>query len=102
MALVVAPVRGEARDCCSNSARISGSTVEKGIRWLAIIKRKAHHSLCIGRDSVENKRSKDVLFSISLGIPRVRARATIAIRIIGFLTRLSGETIFPKTKELAN
>ncbi len=33
-----------------------------------------------------------VLFSISLGMPNVNTSATIAIRIIGFLTRLNGET----------
>jgi hypothetical protein len=41
---------------------------------------------------------KHVLFSISLGMPRVRARATIAIRIMGFLTRLKGETAYQTTK----
>lgn len=35
----------------------------------------------------------NALFSMSLGTPRVKPRATIASKIIGFLTRLIGETV---------
>lgn len=41
----------------------------------------------------KGSQSRDILFSISLGMPSVSARATIASRIIGFFTRLNGETI---------
>lgn len=41
----------------------------------------------------KKKKRKNVLFSINLGMPKVKTRATTAIRIIGFFSRLNGETV---------
>lgn len=62
--------------CSSNSARISGSTAT------------SQHTVgtLIGKVI-------DVLLSIKYGIPNTRPNPTTASNIIGFLSRLSGETV---------
>lgn len=81
IALLVAPEIGEARECCSNSARISGSTKQWSDTTI---------------DPRRGWEKKHVLFFRSLGIPRVMPSATTASKIIGFLTKLKGETVVPQ------
>ena len=89
MALWVAPVIGEARDCFSNSARISGSTVE-----VPVSKGEGEVTKANSGEGAAATR-QHLLFSMSFGIPNVNPRATRANRIIGFLKSERGETKSP-------
>ena len=71
--------------CSSNSAFISGSTNHPASQ---------SQRACSPKRGV-GRRGKGVLFSNRYGIPKTNPSPTIAINIIGFLSKLNGETTSP-------
>jgi hypothetical protein len=72
--------------CSSNSARISGSTVIFG-------------SVAGWRLGEDSARRGNLLLSMRYGMPTTRQRERPAIRIMGFLSRLNGETVMKERRK---